>query len=165
MRIAALAALALLIATPAFAEDEKVCSEFNWPVDRELALLKTAKDTRSGATLIGPAPHAINLWLSTGVTLPAPSEKPTDPAKFAGYVTVAAPAPGEYLVSLSGEAWIDVVQDGVPVKSTLRSGDPNCPGLRKSVRFTLTNKPVTLQVSNGPENRILLAITPWYAKH
>ncbi len=161
MRRALLVAALLAAATPAFAEDA-VCSKFGWPVDHELTLLRAERpDTASGA-MAGAAPVAVTLTLGTGVTLPAPSDKPTDPAKFAGYVTLPAPKAGDYLVSLSSEAWIDVIQDGKPVASTGHSGDPNCPGLRKSVRFTLSAKPVTIQISNGPDARVLLSVTPWY---
>lgn len=162
MTRALLLAALLASATPAFAEDAPVCAKFNWPVSRELALLRAERPDTASGTNIGAAPVAVTLKLATGVTLPAPSEKPADPTKFASYVMLPAPKPGDYLVSLSGEAWIDVVQDGKPVASSTHSGDPNCPGLRKSVRFSLSAKPVTIQISNGPEARILLAVTPWY---
>ncbi|MEJ1967948.1 MAG: hypothetical protein WDN03_04800 [Rhizomicrobium sp.] len=116
----------------------------------------------SGTTLPGTPPLAVALTLGTGGTLPVPPEKPADPAKFAGFVRFGAPAAGDYLVSLSGEAWVDVIQDGVPVRSTMHSGDPNCPGLRKSVRFTLDTSPATLQISDGPEDHIGIAVTPWF---
>jgi hypothetical protein len=162
MRAALLACGLAVAATPALAADA-ACAKFNWPVDRELALLRAPRpDTAPGAAVAGGPPFALTLKLATGATLPSPSEKATDPAKFSGFVTFAAPKPGDYLVSLSGEAWIDVIQDGKPVASTMHSGDPNCPDLRKSVRFTLTAMPVTLQISNAPSDRILIAITPWF---
>jgi len=154
-------ALATAISAPAFAVDA-VCTKFAWPVDRELALLRAPPPEAASGAALAAAPVAVSLKLASGATLPAPSEKPTDPAKFAGFVTLPAPPAGDYLVSLSGEAWIDVIQDGKPVASYSHSGDPNCPGMRKSVRFTLAAKPVTIQVSNGPEDHILLAVTPWY---
>jgi hypothetical protein len=154
-------ALAAAAIAPAFADDAKVCTKFAWPVAHELALLQAPPPAGvSGATL-GAAPVAVSLKLATGVTPPTPSEKPTDAGKFAGFVTVPVPAAGDYLVSLSGEAWVDVIQDGKPVASYMHSGDPNCPGMRKSVRFTLAAKPVTIEISNGPEDHILLAVTPW----
>jgi hypothetical protein len=160
---ATLLALALLgAATPALAADA-TCSKFNWPVDRELALLAAPRaDTASGTVLSSGPPTAITLTLATGAALPTPSERPADPAKFAGFVTLTPARAGDYLVSLSGEAWIDVIQDGKPVASNAHSGDPNCPGLRKSVRFMLNARPVTIEISNGPEDRIQIAVTPWY---
>jgi hypothetical protein len=153
-------ALAAMLAAPAFGADA-VCTKFAWPVHHELDLLRAPPpDAASGAAL-SVVPVAASLKLATGASLPRAPEKPADPAKFAGFVTLPAPAAGDYLVSLSAEAWIDVIQDGRPVASYSHSGDPNCPGLRKSVRFTLAAKPVTIQVSNGPEDHILLAVTPW----
>ncbi|MEI9990394.1 MAG: hypothetical protein WDM86_10170 [Rhizomicrobium sp.] len=155
--------LLLLAAMPARAADAPPCSKFFWPVDHELALLQAVKaDTASGTTLAAAPPLAVALTLAVGGALPVSSEKPSDPAKFSGYVAFAAPAAGDYLVSLSAEAWIDVIQDGRPVPSTQHSGDPDCPGLRKSVRFTLTGKPVTIEISNGATDRIELAVTPWF---
>jgi hypothetical protein len=151
--------LAVASAAPAFADDA-VCTKFAWPVDHELALLKSPGTAVSGAALAG-APVAVSLKLATGTALPGPSDKPADPAKFAGFVTLPAPVAGDYLVDLSGEAWVDVIQDGHTVASYMHSGDPNCPGLRKTVRFTLAAKPVTIQISNGPEDHILLSFTPW----
>jgi hypothetical protein len=151
----------MLAATPAFADDAKVCSKFAWPVHHELDLLRAPPPEAALGITLSAAPVAVSLKLATGVTLPAPSEKPTDITKFAGFVTVPVASAGDYLVSLSGEAWIEVIQDGKPVESYSHSGDPNCPGMRKSVRFTLSAKPVTIQISNGPEDHILLAVTPW----
>ncbi len=44
--------------------------------------------------------------------------------------------------------------------STTHTGDPDCPGLRKSVRFTFAAKPLTLQIVNAPRGTIAIAITP-----
>ena len=152
-----------LVAMPARAADAPVCTKFNWPVDRELTLLQTAHaDTGSGTTLAAAPPLAVALTLVKGAAPPVASERPGDPTKFSGYVAFAAPTAGDYLVSLSAEAWVDVIQDGKPVRSTDHSGDPNCPGLRKSVRFTLGPKPVTIEIGNSAADRIELTVTPWY---
>ena len=161
MRRAALIAVGLLAASPALADP--VCTKLAWPVDHELALMSAANvDTASGTAVSGAPPLGLSLKLATGVTLPTASLKAVDPAKFAGFVTLAAPAPGDYLVSLSSESWIDVIQNGHSIVATDHSGDPNCPGLRKSVRFTLTAAPVTLEISNAPEDHVRIAITPWF---
>ncbi|HEY4985530.1 MAG TPA: hypothetical protein VII39_02825 [Bradyrhizobium sp.] len=161
MRLGALIAVGLLAASPALADP--VCTKLAWPVDHELALMSAANaDTASGTTIAGAPPLGLSLKLATGVALPAASLKSVDPAKFAGFVTLSAPAPGDYLVSLSGEAWVDVIQNGHSIVATDHSGDPNCPGLRKSVRFTLMGAPVTLEISNAPEDHIRIAVTPWF---
>ena len=162
---AAAAALALLVAAPAFAEDAKPCSKIGWPLGREFAAIAAITgDTASGTVATAAPPLAVRLKLAKGLALPGPSDKPTDSALFAGYLALNAPAAGVYLVSLSSEAWIDVVQDGHTIAPDLHAGDPNCPGLRKSVRFELTNKPATIQVSNEAEDHITLVVTSWYVK-
>ncbi|HEY0107180.1 MAG TPA: hypothetical protein VGB91_13945, partial [Rhizomicrobium sp.] len=116
----------------------------------------------SGATRKAMPTRAIGLLLDPGakVALPYASAKPVDAAKFAGFVTVPVTTAGDYLVSLSSEGWIEAIQDGAPLTSTAHTGDPDCPGLRKVVRFTLGAKPLTLQIANAPRGAVVLAITP-----
>ena len=67
---------------------------------------------------------------------------------------------GVYQVTLSGEGWIDLVQNGAALDSADHSGAKNCPGLRKSVRFNVGAAPVALQVSGVPGDSIKVAIRP-----
>ena len=67
---------------------------------------------------------------------------------------------GLYQITLSDEAWIDVVENGARVKSSDFSGQKACPGVRKSVRFDLAAGPATLQISNSESPKINLAIAP-----
>ncbi len=155
------ATVLVLGAAPAFAADP-VCSKLAWPLDNERALLNGTVDAfPSGETRKAMPARAISLLLKpgAGAALPVASAKPADPAKFSGYVILPVTAAGDYLVSLSAEGWIDLVQDGTMVQSAAHTGDPNCPGLRKSVRFTLTAKPATLEISNAPADHIEIAIT------
>ena len=63
-------------------------------------------------------------------------------------------------MTLSDEGWVDVVQNGARVKSSDFSGQKTCPGVRKSVRFTLAAGPAQLQISNVETNKIVFAIAP-----
>ena len=160
MRRAALAALLLCAATPALADPP--CSNLTWPLVHEQALMKAPAARVTSGAILGVLPdQALMLALkpTAHADLPYPSVKPGDPQKFAGYLRIAVP-PGDYFISLSAEGWIDVYQNGVAVASTAHTGDPDCPGLRKSVRFPLTDKPATLQIGNAPAAAITLAITP-----
>jgi hypothetical protein len=161
MRRAALIALLLCAAaTPALADPP--CSKLGWPLVHEQALMKAPAATVHNGNILGVLPdQALTLVLkpSGDAQLPYPSAKPGDPQKFAGYLRITVPT-GDYLISLSSEGWIDVYQDGASVASTARTGDPDCPGLRKSVRFPLSDKPVTLQISNAPAATITIAVTP-----
>jgi len=66
--------------------------------------------------------------------------------------------PGLYQVTASGDAWIDVVQDGRFVKSVGSTGRRDCPGLRKSLRFELHPAPFVIQVSGVASETITLAV-------
>jgi len=162
MRRWLLATVLVLAAAPAFADDA-VCSKLAWNLDAERALLNGTVDAfASGETRKAMPARAISLMLKkdADAALPTPPAKPLDPAKFGGFVVLPVAAAGDYLISLSAEGWIDAVQDGVVLTSTAHTGDGNCPGLRKSVRFTLAAKPLTIQISNAPADHIEIAVTP-----
>ena len=79
---------------------------------------------------------------------------------MAGIVRTTIDRAGLYQITLSDEAWVDVVQNGARVKSSDFSGQKACPGVRKSVRFDLAAGPATLQISNAESAKINLAIAP-----
>ncbi len=162
MRRTLLPALALLLgAGPALADP--VCGKLAWPLDHERALLNGTLDAfASGATRKAMPARAVGLLLvpADKAVLPTPAAKPADATKFSGYFTLPVTAAGDYFISLSSEGWIDAVQDGAEVASSAHTGDPDCPGLRKSVRFTFGAKPLTLEIVNAPRSTIAIAITP-----
>lgn len=92
-----------------------------------------------------------------------PERKPKAAAGFAGTLSLPAPPKsGIYQVTLSDEAWIDLVQDGHYAHSVGSTGRSDCPGLRKSVRFDLGPSPFVLQLSGVTSNKIsiVVATTP-----
>jgi hypothetical protein len=92
---------------------------------------------------------------------PLPPGKAPAPQTASGFISFAAPeAPGTYQVSLSGKAWIDVIQDGKIVPSTAHTMDPSCPSIHKSVRFDLAAAPVTLQISGADATSVVFTIMP-----
>ncbi|MGC1355139.1 MAG: hypothetical protein WA851_04995 [Xanthobacteraceae bacterium] len=154
-----------VLAAPAFAEEPVGCDKFTWPLDKERALL-TSADTitvASGMKLALPLPVAVTIDLLpfADAKLPMPPERaPKQPSSFAGFVAVpASPQAGSYKVTLSSEAWIDVVQDGHFLKSTAHTGASGCTGIRKSVKFNLDAAPFVVQLSNVPANKIGVVIT------
>jgi hypothetical protein len=154
-----------VLVTPALAEEPVGCDKFTWPLDKERALL-TSADTvtvASGMKLALPLPVAVAIDLSpfADAKLPmAPERAPKQPNSFAGFISVPAPpAAGSYKVTLSSEAWIDVVQDGHYLKSFAHTGASGCTGIRKSVKFNLDAAPFVVQLSNVPANKIGVAIT------
>jgi len=158
------AILALLVATPALAQEPVGCDKFKWPLDQERKLLASAAPVASGAEVAQPlgAAVAISLAPLSDAKLPQPpSRAPKKPDSYAGFVRVPAPPKaGTYRVTLSQGAWIDVVRDGHDVKSVAFSGVTGCEGIRKSVKFELTAAPFTVELTGSPANTIALVITP-----
>jgi hypothetical protein len=153
------------LAAPAFADEPVGCDKFTWPLDKERAML-TSADTvsvASGMKLALPLPVAVIVDLApfADAKLPtAPERAPRKANSFAGFISVPAPPQsGVYKITLSSEAWIDVVQDGHFVKSVAHSGAMGCAGTRKSVKFDLAPAPFVVQLSSVPANKIGVAIT------
>ena len=147
--IGVLALFALL--SPALAEDG--CGKFAWPLTRERALLVSANKAavKAGDTLTALPSAAFALQLQPGAeakfTMP-PEHKPKVEKWFGGAVHILPPPKaGIYQVTLTDEAWVDIVQDGRYARSVGSTGRSDCLGLRKSVRLELTTAPFTLQVS------------------
>ena len=153
-----------IIVSPALAEEPAGCDKFKWPIEQERSLLiNKAPNVASGSNVASALPVAVTVTLTpfADAKLPSPPERaPRLPASYAGFVQVAAPArDGTYKISLSSEAWIDVVQAGHLIKSLTFSGATGCEGIRKSVKFELKAEPFAVQLSNVPGNSIGLAIS------
>jgi hypothetical protein len=166
VRKAIIVLIACAIAGPAFAAEPEGCNKFKWPLDKERATLNGTDLSKviSGDRVTWPIP-----WVTTVALVPladaklpmAPERAPKTPDTFAGYVEAAAPArSGTYKVTLSSEAWIDVVQDGHAVKSSAFSGVTGCEGIRKSVKFELAATPFIIQISGTTAHAIAIVVTP-----
>ena len=151
--------------TPASAADDG-CEKFAWSLARERAWF-AASDRVSvapGATLSAFPKAAIAISLQPAgqavFELP-PERKPRIERWFGGAVRFpAAERPGIYQLTLSDDAWIDIVQDGRYARSVGSTGRRDCPGVRKSLRLELGATPFTLQVSGVPSDAIVIAISP-----
>ena len=124
------------------------CSAFAWPIDAaKTAMSGSLPDVASGD--LAPQDFALALAPTEGVAFPTkPERAPKGPGTFGGFVTTSPPAGSTLQVTLSDDAWVDVVQGGAVVKSAAFSGKGGCEGVRKSVRFVLPGRgQVTLQVS------------------
>lgn len=166
MKRLTLAFLAVLLVTPALAQEPVGCDKFKWPVDRERALLASpeAMKVASGAQIDTPLAAAIKVALvpfaDAGLPM-KPERMPKQADSFAGFVRIAAlPKAGNYHITLSEAAWIDVVQDHHYVKSGPFSGVQGCEGIRKSVTFTLPAQHFVVQVSSVKPTSIGIVITP-----
>jgi len=180
LRRLAAAALVLVLSIPptALAQDTPTkqtpqnaaggCAAFKWPLDKERQAFDDAgiEQVASGAARGGLKEQAFVLALHPDTDVPytlppARRKKEADSPRFGGILAFSAPEkPGTYQVTLSGEGWIDLIQQGASLKAADHSGVRDCPGLRKSVRFAVDSIPVVLQISGVPEQSIKVAIRP-----
>ena len=164
-RLAGATFVLLLLANPVAAEDMAACGKFKWPLTIERAWFDAATDLKayaSGATMGELADGALTVATMpmAGISFILPPEGKPKPDKTAGALLTFEKIgkPGRYQVTLSDEAWIDVVQAGAYRPSGEFSGVHGCPGLRKSVRFEFTDAPLTLQLSSASAPVIKVAI-------
>jgi hypothetical protein len=156
------ACLAGLIAGTASAQDNTSCDKFKWSIARERALFAAGpKPAADGATVAVGEAYAVALAPSASVAYSLPPERAPKTGTFGAALKLAAlDKPGLYQVTLSDEAWLDVVQGGAEVKSTGFSGQKDCPGVRKTVRFDLQAGPATIQLSNAAGPTLNVALEP-----
>ncbi|TIU18647.1 MAG: hypothetical protein E5W49_17075 [Mesorhizobium sp.] len=136
MRKVVVSLFAILAGTSVAIADDAGCAAFKWPVTREEALF-AAVDT---------------------ISFTVPPERVPAAGTFGATASVAVPPEGELQISLSDEAWVDVVQDGKAVKSAAFSRMKTCPGIRKSVRFKLAAGPATVQFSGAKKETLKVAV-------
>jgi hypothetical protein len=140
------------------------CESFKWPLDKERSAFKaTGLEKAASGAARGPLAEqafALALVPAKDVAFTIPPAKKKN-GGFGGLVAFAAPEkPGVYQVTLSGEGWIDLVQEGKALGASDHSGAKNCPGLRKSVRFMIGAAPVVLQISDAVADTIKVGIRP-----
>jgi hypothetical protein len=165
-RVAAAALALAFLAAAARAEDTAACDGFKWPltVERswfEAGDLKALKSGDAAGTL-APGAFTVSLAPSTGVSFVLPPQGKSRPGKpMAAVLSFAmVAAPGLYQVTVSDEAWIDIVQDGAYRPAREFSGVRGCPGLRKSVRFEFERAPLAIQLSSASAAAIEPAVRP-----
>ncbi len=162
----AIAIAVAFIALPvAGARAEDGCDRFAWSLASERAAFAQAqKETLTdGATLaaIPTAAFALRLRPDSEVTFVVPPERKPKAQHWSGAVLhfPAPPRAGIYQVTLSDEAWIDVVQNGRYAREVGHTGRSDCPGVRKSLRLELTAEPFALQISGARVEAITAAVS------
>ena len=166
MRAPLFIAFVLLGAVPAWAAEEPSgCDKFKWNIDHERAALTAPDRTKlaSGAELAALPSTGMTLGLiaPAEAKLPTPPERAPKEGTFAGFTNFKnPPKAGIYTVSLSAGAWVDLVQDGHPLKPKAFSGATDCDGIRKTVKYEIAASPFVLQISGTKENSISIAILP-----
>ena len=159
--------LTLLTTTSAVwaAEEPSGCDKFKWNIDHARTAL-TAPDRvklNSGSEVASLPVTGLTLALVTSADakLLTPPERAPKDGTFAGFTKFAAlPKAGNYTISLSSGAWIDLVQDGHSLKPTAFSGARDCDGIRKTVKFDLAATPFVIQISGSREKAISITVQP-----
>jgi hypothetical protein len=164
MRARLVGAVLATIVYCGIAEAQSPCDQFKWPVRREMDWLSSTKlfAVVSGAELAGDGAFSLALQPMASVKyVVAPERQPKSFDTFGGFVTILAPShSGTYQITLSEEAWIDVVQDGRSLASSAFSGNEGCGFVRKSVRFEIAAGPVIIQISGAGADHIAIAAAP-----
>jgi len=163
LSLAPLVGAVMLCAGQAAAQDLSGCEKFAWPLARERAWFAApSKQSVASGTSLDKVPIAavtVTLEPASRAKFALPPERAASADKYGGSVSLSAPdRPGLYQVTASEDAWIDVVQDGRFVKSVGSTGQRDCPGLRKSLRFDLRQAPFVIQVSGVASETITLAV-------
>jgi hypothetical protein len=88
-----------------------------------------------------------------------PERTPKSEEWFGGAISFPSPQQAAiYQVTLSDDAWIDIVQDGRFARSVAHTRRSDCPGVRKSVRLDLLPAPFVLQLSGSASDIVVVAI-------
>ena len=153
-----------LIASLGSAVADDGCEKFAWSIARDRAAFAASdKPTiATGETLTSLPSAALVIRLQPGTQanfdMP-PERKPRTEQWHGGMVRLPALGkPGIYQITLSDDAWIDVIQNGRYARSVGSTGRSDCPGVRKSVRLDLDASPVVLQVSGVTPETIAITI-------
>ena len=149
--------LALLAVHEAAAEDG--CRQFAWSVERELELFADGfvVDVESEPALPKDGVFSLLLQPVAAVIYLVPPERGRDDG-LGGVVTLEWISAGRYQVTLSGEAWIDAVQNERRLPMLASTGRNDCPGVRQSVQFEVDSVPLTLQFGGATIRRLNIAV-------
>ena len=161
MRIIAATILAVFFVSPARADG---CDKFAWSLARERTLLAaTGKPVlKAGDTLATVPAAAFTLRLQPGAEaafVMPPERKPKGEQWHGGIIKFPGmPKAGIYQITLSDDAWVDVLQNDRYARSVGSTGRSDCPGLRKSLRIDLGTWPFVLQISGVSADSIAVTI-------
>ncbi len=149
------------------AKDNPACDQFDWSIKRELQLFADPdlEMVFSGATLSSIPEKGLVVELQPHGTLdlcagPGARAEIGRRLRRAAFCRRMSRSGGAYQVTLSGDAWIDLIQDGKAIALSAETINPNCSDARKSMRFRLEQGPLTVQVTGAASSQIRLAILP-----
>ena len=159
----AAAALTVSACGEAAADEPSGCGAFRWPLDRERAALvrPDRPALANGGGLAYDVATTLKLAPFGEAGLPkAPERAPKSQQSYAGHFRLAAPAAaGRYKVTVTSESWIDVLDGDSYLRPAAFTGAMNCEGARKSVKFDLPARPLTIQFSGVWDSEISVIVS------
>jgi len=90
----------------------------------------------------------------------APTEQMPKQYVYSGIVSVRVPKDGVYAVMISEANWIDVIQNGEPVKSLEMRGRLPCVKYGKKIEFSLKAGDAVVQFFGAPYEMVDVLIAP-----
>lgn len=146
----------LLVAASARAD----CDHFKWKLDQEKSWFAQTPEPVEAGGQIASATGAYQVSLkpeSAAGYVVAP--KTLTSGAFGAIVRIAQiPKAGLYQVTVSSEAWIDVVQDNARARTRNVSRQRDCPSFKKSVRFLLAAGPAVVEFSGATASSLAFAL-------
>ena len=150
--VATLAALVLSLGAGSALAAATGCDAGKWPLSAIQGRFNgTLPALASGDALPAlAAPVLVNLSAQGDVTFPHPPGRAAkaNPA-YAAIVKLGAEPAATYQVTVSGGAWVDVIENGELVKQSGYVRRTDCPGVDKSIRFKTDGGPLTIQISGA----------------
>jgi hypothetical protein len=150
--------LTFLAATPVVAAEDG-CGRFDWRVDREIELFNEGffADVESQSALPKDGAFSMLLLPIASVIYTVPPERGRDDG-YGGVVTLEWIAAGRYQITLSGDAWVDAVQNDKRLPMVASTSRDDCPGIRMSVQFEVKSVPLTLQFGGAMVRRLNISV-------
>jgi hypothetical protein len=150
--------LTFLAATPVVAAEDG-CGRFDWRVDREIELFNEGffADVESQSALPKDGAFSMLLLPIDSVIYTVPPERGRDDG-YGGVVTLEWIAAGRYQITLSGDAWVDAVQNDKRLPMLASTSRDDCPGIRMSVQFEVKSVPLTLQFGGAMVRRLNISV-------
>ena len=159
MRAALFACFLSLLAAGAAVAGEDGCGRFDWRVDREMELFGEGffADVESQSALPKDGVFSMLLEPVATVIYTVPLERGRD-GGYGGLVTLEWIAAGRYQITLSGDAWVDAVQNERRLPMLASTSRDDCPGIRTSVQFEIESVPLTLQFGGAMVRRLNVSV-------
>jgi hypothetical protein len=166
MRAALFAGVLSLLAATAAAAAEDGCGRFDWSVNREAELFNEGffADVESESALPKDGAFSMLLLPVASVIYTVPPERGRDDG-YGGVVTLEWIAAGRYQITLSGDAWIDAVQNDKRLPMLASTSRDDCPGIRMSVQFEIKSVPLTLQFGGAMVRRLNVSVLRVHEKY